>query len=152
MGSLNSLHQISKKLLFSHILLNIFSLLPSCFSFCESISVLILWDGCRFFITSKEVHFLSSHYKAEIYFYYTINWTEKLMFTCLTDLWHSACLHMFMYMYSITYTHIYLHMAPLCVNVTHSVLSFMTCFEILKLFVVDETLKEIAQFSTLWWP
>lgn len=33
-------------------------------------------------------------------------------------------------------------MAPVCVNATHSILSFMTCFEILKLFVVDETLKE----------
>lgn len=59
------------------ILLNIFSLLPSCLSFYESISVLILWDGCRFFITSKKAHFLSSRYKAEIYFYYIINWTRK---------------------------------------------------------------------------
>lgn len=40
-------------------------------------------------------------------------------------------------------------MSPVCVNVTRSILSFMTCFEILKLFVVDETLKEITQFSTL---
>lgn len=40
-------------------------------------------------------------------------------------------------------------MTPLCINVTRSTVFFMTGFEILKLFVVDETLKEIAQFSTL---